>query len=1399
MRDRRVLMLRGAAAVAAGALLARCPASLAVSWNATTPADGAITTVGLSDQPSLFIDENVVNDTANSTRGTGTYLGNGWVLTALHVITGSANIYGTIATPSQITMTVNIGGANQNYTADTLLQQSGNPDIALIHLAGTNTGPIAAEPGVLASAIYSGQSENGGLVQLGGYGYYGPLAGTLSMDASFHRAFNVVTSISNPFLNVTANNRMATTPGMPSTYVMGIGESGDSGSGLWLDTSGDLSDTNLWDYSLAGELNTTSNTNAFGSNNQYERVTNNSGWILTNAYASRGTVTWDLNSATAGIQEGSGTWDLSTANFGNGQASSNVAWDNGTTTMNANFGAHKGAAGTVTLGANISVGDLQFNPALTGNYTIAGSGSFTLSLSSTSILTADSGAVVTISAPLIGGGGTILKLGTGTIILSGTNTFTGTLQVGNNATSGGNTNGALRIASSGALNGVSTVNLQDNNSAYPLLQFDGTTANGNITISHPAFTWSGNNAGPAGTAATIFESIGGTNSYTAGITGNSGGIGYGIAVDAGSMTFNTFTTTTSKTLYFRGAGNGSFSGVVSGANVGVNVTDSGTWTLNAANTYSLATTIAGGVLSTNRLANGGSASGIGNSSNAAANLVLSGGTLSYVGGFTSINRLFTVGPGGGTIDGSGSGALAFSTVGSIVSSDAATHAATTAVGTNLVTITAGGETDLAVGMSVAGTGVPAGATITAVNPDAGTISLSAFTTVAGSATLSFGPVNRTLTLTGSTAVTNSLQPALANSAGGGLLGLTKTGAGIWALGGANTNTGPTLVSVGSLTLNSGASLASPSESVSSGATFTVNGLLSTSAALTDNGMVNINTASQTIALLNGGGTLNIKPTPLTISGGGSFSGSIGSTGSLAVSGGALVLSGTNNYGGSTSVSAGSLEIASGGSITSVAVSVSGGASLSVDSGAAISSATNLTDGGVVNFSNVSQTIATLNGGGSMNLASTALTISGGGSFSGAIGGNGSVAVNGGALILSGINNYTGSTSVSGGSLEIASGGSIAGTSVSVVSPGSLTVDSGAAISTATDLSDGGTVNLNNLSQTIATLNGGGALNLGSTALTVTGGGAFSGVIADGGSNSGVTVSGGTLALSGVNTFTGATHVTGGTITLASTGAIASTALTVDVGAVANVNGSLTASPTVTANGSINFGTADLNNDPTSTFLARSVSALTIGSGGNVAVATATSSATRSVLVVPTTVTNDGTLDLTNNDMIVKGGDVSAIAQQVVNGKIISSTAANSTERNTALAVVLDADNEFSTFDDQSVANGDVLVKFTFFGDANLDGVVDSSDYTLVDNGFNFGLTGWFNGDFNYDGKINGDDYSLLDNAFNTQQLVTLAAASAGNVEMIAGETSQIATVPEPTSAALLALAAGASLMRRRRR
>lgn len=103
--------------------------------------------------------------------------------------------------------------------------------------------------------------------------------------------------------------------------------------------------------------------------------------------------------------------------------------------------------------------------------------------------------------------------------------------------------------------------------------------------------------------------------------------------------------------------------VVAGT-AGLAKTGAGTLHLNASNTYTGVTRINDGTLQVTTLANGGSNSSIGASTNGAGNLILNGGTLAYTGAAVSTNRLFAL-QSSSTIDASGTGAVNFTNTGTM--------------------------------------------------------------------------------------------------------------------------------------------------------------------------------------------------------------------------------------------------------------------------------------------------------------------------------------------------------------------------------------------------------------------------------------------------------------------------------------------------------------------------------------------------------------------------------------------------------------------------------------------------------------------------------------------------------------------------------------------------------------
>lgn len=499
--------------------------------------------------------------------------------------------------------------------------------------------------------------------------------------------------------------------------------------------------------------------------------------------------TLSFGSAGAG---GSGAWDNTTVDWFNGSTA--VPWASGATAV---FG---GAAGTVTVSGTVAVGGATFN---TNGYTITG-GTLAIAGSGLTIASASNGIGSTIGSTISGSNLTVLG-GSVTLSSLGAISYTGSTTITNGATlTFASPNIASAIQSTAFfVNGPSTlvVNAQNREDIHGTITFDRA---GGGTVD---FTGTGNfggvvvsNAGPLTIVAT-----GGAQDRVISSTG----VGLNINLNDPGLILNTADASSSLLVSSRLWNGGS-----------VTKTGPGTAILAFANIYTGRTVLNGGVLSVSNLANGGVASNIGQSTNAATNLVFNGGALQYTGVGASTNRQFTLGTGGGTIDASGSGALNFTNTAAIAFSGPGPRVLTL-TGSNTATNTlaavlgdSGGSSSLI--KAGAGRWVLTGNNSytggTAI--DGGTLQVSADNNLGaatGVLTFNGGTLentaafttarNVTLDTAGGTFQTDADLTASGTITGAG--GLTKTGAGNLILTGDNTYTGGTTISAGTLQLGNG--------------------------------------------------------------------------------------------------------------------------------------------------------------------------------------------------------------------------------------------------------------------------------------------------------------------------------------------------------------------------------------------------------------------------------------------------------------------------------------------------------------------------------------------------------------------------------------------------------------------
>ena len=878
-------------------------------------------------------------------------------------------------------------------------------------------------------------------------------------------------------------------------------------------------------------------------------------------------------------------------------------------------------AGTQSTTFNWNGGTIQNTSG--GNLSVIGSGGnvLTLSLAGTGNHTfnADNGQTITLQTTAVladqsGQNGTLTKDGLGALTLNSTNTYTGattinagTVKIGSAGSLGAGTysgaitnNGTLQYSSSvdqtlsGNISGTGGLT-KDTSSTSTLTLAGSNTYTGTTTVNAGtlAFSVAGNGSSNGGfgsssnAASNVLIGNGAVLSYngTGGSTDrlftingtangtvatlNSSGTGAINWTNTGAIAYGTNNQTRTLQLGGTNTGNNTLAALIadngSGA-VSLTKSGAGTWVLTGNNTYTGATTLSGGVLSISTIANATEASNLGAPPNAGSGyLLFQGGTLQYTGSGHSTNRNFNLQTGGATIDASGTGALVMS--GGAIANITNITTSLTLTGSNTDNNTLSGALTISNNATLGslvknGTGkwVLSGSSTTyngTTTLNAGTLQIGNANALGTTGNITFGggmlQYGSGITADLSTRIKNSTSAILVDTNSNNVTyasaidstnsgGLTKNGNGTLTLNGTNTYTGTTTVNTGTLATSAADRISDSSAvTVASGAVLQLGG-------------------SETVGSIAGAGNYSLGAYTLT-AGADNTSTTVsgvlsGAGGGLTKTGtGTLTLSGNNTYTGATTINSGTLSI-----------------------GAAdrIADASNLNvAGGTFNLAGFNEALGSITGSGNITLGAGTLTTNSSSSttFSGVVSGTGALVKNGtSTLTLAGSNTYTGTTTISSGTLafSVAGNGSSNGglgsssnaASNVLIGNGTVLSYNGTGGSTDRLFTINGTAN-----STVATLNssGTGAINWTNTGAIAYGtnnqtrtlqlGGTNSGnntlaaLIADNGSGAvGLTKSGaGTWVLTGNNTYTGATTISGGVLSIST---IANATVASNLGAVA---------------------------------------------------------------------------------------------------------------------------------------------------------------------------------------------------------------------------------------------------------
>lgn len=553
-----------------------------------------------------------------------------------------------------------------------------------------------------------------------------------------------------------------------------------------------------------------------------------------------------------------------------------------------------------------------------------------------------------------------------------------------------------------------------------------------------------------------------------------------------------------------------------------------TYVLSASNSFTSSTTISGGTLQVAVIANGGSDSGIGASSNAAGNLVLNGGVLRYVGSAAaSTNRNFTLGTSGGGFDSSSaSSSNTLSISGSMTASGSSGSQTFTLGGSNtgnntLSGVIRNGSSSNVTALNKNGVGKWI---LTATNTYTGSTTINAGTlriTAPGALGTGGVTVNAAVLEIGGVSVTaNDL--TLNNGAtllGTGAASYSKSGNPVIASGASvtlSTSANGDVLTIGSGYANAGGSTATPTVNISNGGTGTV--ALSSGASAfrgkwnIQSGTLQSSANNNTFGIGNTSGsmtgsTVTLAGGNLEVRGGASNitynAGTAGAEVPMSFSANGTVAAGRSSSGAGITHTFGALTLGSNSDVTATFTHTGN-----------VTSGTSAFTFGAVTL-NGNATVAVNKPNGSVTSQVTFGAV-------GETGGSRSLTKSGsGQLVLTGTSTYSGTTSVTGGTALV--NGTLDSSGGAMTVSGSGVLGGSGTINRTVTVNSGGTVSAgSSTADAILTINKSFTLNSGATfQVDVSGqtaGTNYDQVVVGGGATSIISLGGATLQLVSIGNF-----------------------------------------------------------------------------------------------------------------------------------------------------------------------------------------------------------------------------------------------------------------------------------------